>query len=516
MALSLSQQAQGSFQLVELCQELLAERRLIIISNRGPIEYDVAEGGVLQSRRGGSGVVAALSALSRDVEVTWISSTMREGDRRAASSADNGCFKAPLPGQKLYLRFINSPRAVYHKYYNIFCNPLLWFLHHCMWNSPYTPNFDARVYDAWENGYIPLNRAFAEAAIDEAARDRMPPFVMLHDYHLYLAGSYIRRQMPYAILQHFIHVPWPAPDHWQMFPSPMCRAILESLCSMDIVGLQTSRDVQNFLHCCEVFLDNAEVNYQDSIVSVAGHETRVKSYPVSIDIATLQRTSQSPRVQGYEQIVRPFLGEQTIVRVDHAEPSKNIIRGLKAFDMLLERHAHFKEKVRLICFIVPSRSGVKLFQRYTQDVFELVDAINAKHGSEAWKPVKVFHENNYAQVVAGMQLYDVLLVNPIADGMGLAAKQGSIVNTRDGVLILSEAAGAHEQLKDNVLSVAPADIEGTTQALYTALTMDSTERKKRAEALRRAIEQEDITRWLYHQFQDLKSLACQLPLLLPV
>ena len=510
MASSHKNHASGS--LADLCQELLAERRLILASNRGPVDYRVNKEGELQLNRGSGGVVTALSAISRHVELTWIASTMGEGDRRVAAR-QNGRFQVQLPGQRLYLRFVSSPRNMYHKYYNIFCNPLLWFLQHYMWNSPYTPNIDAKVYDAWENGYMPINQAFADAVIAEAAGDRVPPFIMLHDYQLYLVGGYIRQQMPYAILQHFIHIPWPAASYWQIFPDVIRRAILGSLCAADIVGLQTSRDVNDFLHCCQMFLDGVEVDYANHTVCTAGHNTRVVAYPVSIDVGALSRTARSPRVQDYKQKLRPLLGRQTIVRVDRAEPSKNIIRGLRAFDGLLDQHPEFEKNVKMICFIVPSRSGIKQYQNYTQNTFDTIEAINSKHGDADWQPISVFFENNFAQAVAGMSLCDVLFVNPVIDGMNLVAKEGPVVNENDGVLILSETAGAHQQLKDHVISVAPADLQGMTQALYQALTMDMVERKRRAEALRNAIRAEDITKWLYHQFLDLRNLACQLPLL---
>jgi trehalose 6-phosphate synthase len=384
-----------------------------------------------------------------------------------------------------------------------------------MWNSPYTPNVDAKVYDAWDNGYVAVNRAFADAVIAEAAHDRTPPFVMIHDYQLYLVGGYLRQQMPNAILQHFIHIPWPASSYWQLFPDPMRKAILESLCAADIVGLQTNRDVHYFLHSCEMFLDGAKVDYESRTVVHGGRKTQIASYPVSVDLAALHRVVRSPRVQEYEERLRPYLGEQTIVRVDRAEPSKNITRGLKAFDMLLGRYPHLANRVKLICFVVPSRSGIKQYERYTQEIFDSVEAINAKYGTEGWQPIKLFFENNYAQSIAGMRLYDVLLVNPVIDGMNLVAKEGPVVNARNGVLVLSESAGAYEQLKENVISIAPADLEGTTQALYEALTMDPAEKKRRMEALKKSIEEEDITAWLYHQFRDLRNLACQLPMLLP-
>ena len=510
-----SNQDQAGGYLSELCQELLAERRLIMASNRGPVEYRVRPDGTLQLNRGSGGVVTALSAISKHVELTWIASAMGEGDRRVAEKHD-GRFQVQLPGQKLYLRFVTSPRSVYHKFYNIFCNPLLWFLQHYMWNSPFTPNIDAKVYDAWENGYVAVNRAFADAIIAEAANDRIPPFVMIHDYQLYLVGGFIRQQMPHAILQHFIHIPWPASSYWYLFPKIMRDSILKSLCAVDIVGLQTKRDVHHFLHSCEMFLDGATVDYESNTVTLGGHQTKVASYPVSVDVAALQRLTRSSRVQDYEDKLRPYFGQQTIVRVDRAEPSKNIIRGLRAFDILLERYPHLLNKVKLVCFLVPSRSGIKQYQRYSQDIFDSVEAINNKYGNEGWQPIKVFFENNYVQAIAGMRLCDVLLVNPVIDGMNLVAKEGPIVSANNAVLVLSESAGAHDQLREHVISLSPTDVEGTVLALYEALTMDTAERRKRAESLRKTIEEEDITKWLYHQFQDLRNSACQLPLLLLV
>ena len=503
-----SYKSESGARLADLCQELLGERRLLLASNRGPVEYRVDKERGLRLSRGSGGVVTALSAISRYVELTWIASTMGEGDRRMAAQQDSR-FQVQLPDQKLYIRFVTSSRNTYHNYYNIFCNPTLWFLQHYMWNSPYSPNIDSRIHNAWENGYIPINKAFADAIIAEGAGDKVPPIVMLNDYHLYLAGGYIRRHMPGAILQHFIHIPWPAPSYWQLLPDSMRRSILGSLCACDIVGLQTSLDVHQFLDCCDAFLSDVRIDYGNHTVFHRGHLTRVRHYPVSVDVDSLTRLVRSTRILEYKEKLRPHLGEHTIVRVDRAEPSKNILRGLRSFDKLLNHHPDFIKRVKLLCFIVPSRSGIKQYQKYTQEVFTAVDTINAKYQTEDWQPIKVFFENNYMQAIAAMSLYDVLFVNPVIDGMNLVAKEGPIVNEKNGVLILSETAGAYQQLKKNVLPVSPADIEGMTQALYEALIMNVSERKRRIEALQDSIRSEDITAWLYQQFVDLKGLTVQ-------
>lgn len=500
----------NSERLEELCHKRLSHRRLILASNRGPIDYYLTEDKQLQARRGSGGVVTALNSLNRYLELDWIASAMGQGDREVARREQGKSFKAP-DSENLYLRFVLCSRSTYYKYYSVICNPLLWFLQHYMWNTPTSPNIDVVVHDAWENGYVEVNQAFAKAIIEEVMRSEIPPIVILNDYHLYLASAYIRRQLPDLVIQHFTHIPWPAAYYWKLLPSSMHQAIFRGLCAADIVGLQTIKDVHNFLYCCASSIEEAEVDYSQCTVKIEGHLTQVKAYPISIDVAGLKRLIPSDKVREYEQKLRPLCGEQTIVRVDRAEPSKNIIRGFRAFDKLLERYPEFQGKIKFIAFLVPTRTHLKPYQRYMREVNQLIEAINSKYGSEDWHPIDLFYENNYVQAIAGMRLYDVLLVNAVIDGMNLVAKEGPTVNSRDGVLILSETVGACEQLGQNALTVSPADLEGATQALYTALTMPLDERKKRATALKKSIEEEDITSWLLHLLEDAVNLVEQRP-----
>ena len=496
-----------SARFVEQCADMLRDRRLILVSNRGPVEYHVSPDGKLQARRGSGGVVTALSTLTNYVDFTWIASAMGEGDRRIAQQAEGGRIKSPLPGQSLFLRYVVTPRRVYHKFYNIFCNPLLWFLQHYMWSSPYTPNVDETVYDAWETGYIPVNQSFAEAVVDEAQHSASPPYVMLHDYHLYLAPSMVREALPEAIILHFLHIPWPDPSYWQMIPAFMRTAICEGLCASDIVGFQTARDMRSFLQSCELFLSEAEVDHTKCTISLNGRVTAARCYPISIDVDELRGIADSPRALEYERKLRPLLGEKTIIRVDRVEPSKNIVRGFRAYRLLLERNPDLIGKIKFLAFLVPSRTHIRQYQRYLQEVEALVAEINESFGNEEWQPITVFYENNYTQALAAMKLYDVLLVNSIIDGMNLVAKEGPVVNTRGGIVILSETAGAYAQLHDGVIAVAPADVEGTAQALYRAITASVEERERRASLLTQKIEEEDVMRWMETQMDDLKALA---------
>jgi trehalose 6-phosphate synthase len=375
-----------------------------------------------------------------------------------------------------------------------------------MWDTSRSPNIDRVVYDAWEKGYVPVNEAFARAVIEEAGRSERPPIVLLNDYHLYLASSYIRQALPEQIIQYFIHIPWPSSSCLQLIPAVMREALLRSLCTSDIVGLQTMRDVHSFLSSCDYFLKEAEIDYGGQNVHLGGHTVRVRAYPISIDVPGLNRLLDSERLREYVTKLKPLCGEQTIVRVDRMEPTKNIIRGFRSFDMFLERYPEFRGRVNFICFLVPSRAHLRVYQRYNEDVKHQIELINGKYGTEDWQPISYFYENNYTQALAGMSLSDVLLVNAVADGMNLVAKEGPTVNSRDGVLVLSEGVGACEQLGEYALVVSPADLEGTVQALYQALTISPEEKRRRAREMKRAIAEEDLTDWVIKLMEGVVNL----------
>jgi trehalose 6-phosphate synthase len=488
----------------ELCQRMLAERRPVFASNRGPISFVENPDGSLAPQRGSGGLVTALTAISRYIPLTWVASAMTEADRQQA--AHGKLLRAPLPGQEVYLRFVAVPRPVYQRFYYAFCNPLLWFLQHYMWNTPRAPNIGRSTYEAWEDGYVPVNQAFAQALAEEAQRDVRAPFIFIHDYHLYLVPGELRRLVPDAPILHFTHIPWPGPRYWGILPAFMRHEIHDKLCAANIVGLQTMRDVRNFLQCCESFLEGASVDYRACTVSRDGWLTHVTNYPISMDAAGLVRLAASSEVERYEQALGPLTRDVTIVRVDRAEPSKNIIRGFRAYESLLDRYPELQGHVAFLAFLVPSRMELPVYQTYTDELFEVVTAINDEYGTDDWLPIRVFYEENYAQAVAAMRLYDILLVNPIVDGMNLVAKEGPLVNTRDGVLVLSEMAGAHEQLGHYALSVSPTDLEGTVRALHAAISMHPDERRRRAAALRRAVQEEDVTFWMERQFRDLMAI----------
>ena len=489
--------------LLELCGELFRDRRLLIASNRGPLEfYYEYENGRLAARRGSGGVVTALAAVTEYVPAFWVAAALSDADREAARA---GLITWPdRPGA---LRLLTPTRRAYRLYYDRVANPLLWFLQHYMWFSPYTPNIGPVLHRAWREGYRAVNRLFAEALAELAAESREPPIVMFHDYHLYLAPGWFRARFRRAILHHFIHIPWPEPAYWALLPAEFRAEICASLLANDIVGFHTIQSARNFLATCQAFLPEAEVDFRAGTVWYNEHLTWVRCYPISIDVQNLRRLAASEEVERYIAELEPVFGPQTIVRVDRLELSKNILRGFQAFELLLRRRPDLHGRVKFVAFLVPSRTGIRAYQEYAGKIFRFAERLNRRYGRNGWQPVHIFYENNYPRAIAGMARADVLLVNPVADGMNLVAKEGPIVSRRNLVLILSESAGAYDQLKSACLSVAAADIEGTARALEEALAMPPDERADRVARLRAIIEDQDLTWWLVRQLEDLQKLA---------
>jgi trehalose 6-phosphate synthase len=497
--------ADATTQLGSAAAALLGGRRLIIATNRGPVTFAAGSDGTLRARRGSGGLVTALGQLGRHVPLTWVASAMSEGDRRA--SGDPALLRRAAGGDDaVRLRFASVERSVYERAYNVIANPLLWFLQHQMWNLPERPVIDASVMRAWDRGYVPLNEAFAKAVLAEARADKRPR-IMLHDYHLYLAADTIRRARPDAVLSHFTHIPWPPSSIWLVVAPRIREAIATGLLANDVVGFQTDRYAHNFLRMVESFVPDAVVDYEASTVRRRRRTTHVRTYPISIDVEATRRVAGSRAARRRADELLGGTREQVIVRVDRLEPSKNILRGFLAYEALLQAHPRLRARISFLAFLVPSRTGLREYGSYGRNVQDAVERINARFGRAGWRPVQLYYENDYAQALAGLAIADVVLVNPLVDGMNLVAKEAVVVSERNAALVLSETAGAFDQMADGSLAVAPADVAGTADALAEALAMPVEERARRLAKLRRGVEREDITWWMRRQMEDLAELA---------
>jgi trehalose 6-phosphate synthase len=489
-----------------LCQEALqadffADRALVIAANRGPVTFERAEDGGFQAHRSGGGLVTALLGMCRHTDATWIACAQSKDD----VAWREGSVPLSDEGYSLRVRFLTPGASAYEGYYNVIANPLLWFLQHSMWDVPRAPVINQATWEAWEHGYVAVNRMFARAIARQVRATKRPTLVMLQDYHLYLVAQFLREEMrprERPTLLHFVHIPWPGPEYWRILPPTMRQAILHGLCGVDVLGFQTHDDALNFIRTCETHLSRAYVKYRKGRIWYRNHATRVRDFPISIDVDALRQLASSPKVAAYRSEIQAVVGDrQLIVRVDRMEPSKNIVRGFQAFEEMLELYPEHHGAVKFLALLVPSRLGVDEYQGYLDELMAVAGRVNARYGTSDWEPIRVLVGESYPRAVAALQLYDVLLVNAIADGMNLVAKEGPIVNQRDGVLILSERAGARQQLESGALVISPCDVYATAEALHQALRMSPEQRQKWGERLRWSIEREDIADWLCRQLE---------------
>jgi trehalose 6-phosphate synthase len=491
------------------CQELLsgylANRALIIAANRAPVTFEKKQDGTFESERGGGGLVTALTGLCRAAAgATWLACARTEADAEWRQGS------LPIDDTEIQVRFLSPEPEAYDGYYNVIANPLLWFMQHSMWDVSRAPIIGRSTWEAWEQGYETVNRLFARAIIEQVRKAGRPSLVMLQDYHLYLVARHIRSALPRGqrpTVMHFVHIPWPGPQYWRILPAAMRHAILDSLCAVDLLGFQTREDGLNFLRSCESLLPGASVNFRRSRIWYKNHSTYVRDFPISIDVEALRESADGEDVAGFRTNVEDMVtGCQLIVRIDRLEPSKNIVRGFLAFEELLERHAEYRGRVQFLALLVPSRMDLTEYQDYLAEVMAAAGQVNALYGNGDWEPVRVLVGDSYPRALAAMQRYDVLLVNSIVDGMNLVAKEGPMINERDGVLILSERTGAREQLEAGALVVAPCDVFATAEAMHQALSMPPETRAQLISRLRWNIEREDITAWLCAQLRALVDL----------
>ncbi len=470
--------------------------RLYVAANRAPVHHILSDGQP-DAQPSAGGLVTALASVANYVPLTWIAAASGGGDRLIGEIGPRG---RPLPGLPRIKYVAASETALSHSYHR-FANPILWFLQHDMFDRLRASSL-AGMDSGWITGYRPVNHAFA-AAIEREMVGVARPIVLTQDYHLYLLPTLLRRRRSDVLIQHFTHIPWPAPDRWNSLLPSIRRELHVGLLGADVAGFQTQDSVNHFLRSCELFVPGARVDYSRDTVWLDGRQTRVRAYPISVDPAYLRRVATLPETAVYKRRLRPLLGERTIVRVDRMDPSKNIALGFRAFGLLLERRPELVGRIRFLAFLVPSREAIPEYQSYAQEVWAEVERVNARFAEGGRPPIEVFYEDNRHQAIAGMALADVLLVNPVADGMNLVAKEGPVVSERDAVLVLSKSCGAYRQLASGALSVEPTDPKTTASMLERALEMPQAERVRRLSVLRSALDAEDLAWWIRSQLTDL-------------
>jgi trehalose 6-phosphate synthase len=487
---------------------MAARRQLIVVSNRGPASFTRDEDGKRVTRRGGGGLVTALRSLVAHHDVTWIASAMTDEDRAVAlESGGEAIEEEARDGAAYRLRLVVHDPVAYDWYYNVVSNPTLWFLQHYLWALAYAPDIDPGLHNAWDDGYVQVNRTFADAALAEL--DAQPDAVVFfHDYHLYLAPRFVRDARPDAALGHFVHIPWPEPNLWRVLPERIRNAIHDGLLANDVVGFHAQRWRRSFLRSSRDLLD-ADCDFERSVCSVRRGRTFVAARPISVDASEFEELADSDQVRRVEEELRSRRPEILILRVDRTDPSKNIVRGFRAFEYYLDAHPEMHERVGMLALLDPSRQDIPEYAEYLGAIQRAARGVNDRFQREGWTPVDLRIEDNFPLTVAAYKQYDVLLVNAIYDGLNLVAKEAPLVNERDGVLILSENAGAHEELGPWALSVNPFDIEEQAQAIHAAIEMDRDERRARLEAIREHVRTHDVGAWLETQLEDLDQWSAK-------
>jgi trehalose 6-phosphate synthase len=478
---------------------------LLFVTNRGPLEHHFDAHGILTAERGAGGVVSGLLCAAEGRRVRWISLAMNDADRAASRATRHGANVPELSGVASQL--VDVPAATFRNHYDGFSNRVLWFLQHGLASDDLPSRAQLAAY--WHEGYVPANEAAASAVVAELAAhdaDGDAPPVIFHDYHLYLAPGMVRARAPHARLQHFIHIPWPEADAWECLPEMMVRRIYAGLAANDVLGFQTARDARNFLAGAARYLPGA-VSWRAETLHWAGREVRVAAYPIAVTPQAVATLATTPQAQAAAEDILGSLGRERgrrlILRVDRVEPTKNIVRGFQAYERLLKDEPSLRGTVVFVALLVPSRESLPAYQEEAERVQAAIERINRRFGTRDWQPIVAVYGNDHARALACMRRYDVLLVNPLIDGMNLVAKEGGIVNERDGVIILSTKAGAHTQLAAGVLSINPCDVDQTARALRTALSLSPMERAALASRVRRVVLRESAGAWLERQLAAL-------------
>src|SRR5271169_4051351 len=484
--------------------DTLAQRTqpLVLVSNRGPVTFHA--GGEVQ--RGSGGLVTALTGLASHREAIWIASAMNEHDAEVSREHDGRSFPVRSPaGGEYQVRLVVSDPEAYDRFYNVFANPMLWFIQHYLWDLSNAPDIRREEIEAFEFGYNVVNEDLARAVVEQL-EGTSEPVVMVHDYHLYTLPDLVRRARPDAFLHHFIHIPWTQPDAWRVLPTRIREEIYAGLLANDIIGFHTRSYRHNFLQCCQDLME-LDVDFNEGVVRFGEREVWVRSYPLPIDHRAARRIADGPRVKEFERELLERRRENLILRVDRADLSKNVLRGFSAFDLFLEQHPEFTERVTFIAQLMPSRTDVPQYAEYLERIEALVAVVNHRHGTPDWMPIQLKLRDDLDEAVAAYKHYDVLLVNAMFDGMNLVAKEGPLVNEREGVSILSENTGAHDELGEFALSVNPFDIQELADSIHAALRMDRDERARRLAGLKAIVTARDPGDWIDEQLDDIAKKA---------
>jgi len=460
--------------------------RLIIVSNRLPIVLQKEEGKRWKAVPGSGGLVTALAPVLRDRGGLWIGwpGATQASDKQlekvlARFNRDSGFTLKPVS---------ISPEERDNYYYG-FANEVSWPLFH---------DFSSRCnfYPSYWSAYQKVNRRFAKVIKGHLAEN---DYIWVHDYHLMNVGRELRHLGVSKNVGFFLHIPFPPLDIYLRLPWRF--ELLESLLNFDLIGFQTPRDRRNFIQCARALVKDIKVRGKGRVVSlkIADRHVRVGSFPISIDFDEFANLASTEDVADRARYIHDRLpGEQIILGVDRLDYTKGIIERLEAFRTALLRYPELRKRVALVQVVVPSRRQIPEYSRLKAQIERLVGEINGQFTRAGWVPIHyIFRSLERPELVAYYRSAEIALVTPFKDGMNLIAKEFCAASIKqNGVLILSEFAGAAGQLQKGAVLVNPHHTEAVAGAVYQAFKMPHRERRERMRKLRTAIRKQDIYWWV--------------------
>ena len=468
---------------------------VILASNRGPVSF-VKSGNEFEIERGAGGAAPALNRAAQRLEnhAHWIAAMTSRTDREAVAA---GAAKDLNEMLGYSVDLLDIEPEVYSAYYNVASNRMLWFAHHCLFEEIGMESFGRREVRAWEKAYEPVNRLFAETVARYADERSL---VLFQDYHLSTAPLQLREILPHQPSAHFTHSAFCGPHGLRHLPANIARRVVEGMLGADLLGFHVHNWVRGFLASCLEF--GFEVDWTRVTVRHNGRETWVRTYPLPVDAEYLRTRAQGRKAQRWIKEFKELEGP-VIVRADRMEPSKNIVRGFEAYGRLLDRRPDLARSTRFLACLYPSRESMPEYQRYGKQVQAAAEAVNARHPES----IRLFLRDSFDRTVAALSLYDVLLINPLMDGMNLVAKEGPALNDRAGVVVLSQGAGAFSQLGHGAVAIQdPSNIEATSDALEQAIATPPEERRRMAKVLREEVDSNGPDDWIEQQLVDLAEI----------
>jgi alpha,alpha-trehalose-phosphate synthase [UDP-forming] len=479
----------------KILDDRLSDHMFIVVSQAEPYIHNYVKD-VVKTTRGTGGLVAAMEPLLKANKGLWIAHGRGAADREVVDEHDK--IKMP-PGKKAYiLKRIWVNKKNYRGWYYGFSNEALWPLCHNVFERPTFRQSD------WE-AYVEVNQQFADAILAETEGKKA--VVWIQDYHLALVPQMLKDKRPDLMVGYFWHIPWPLADTFRI--CPWSKEVLEGMLGNELIGFQRHTYCRNFLTSVSKELE-AKVDFDAMTVTYNNKTSYIRHFPISIDYQAVRQSSEKNKKFGKSYIKQTVTGryEYLSVGVDRIEYTKGLPERIKAIDRFLEKYPEYQEKFVHINILVPSRTLIKRYEDLDRELETLIENVNFKYATANWQPIHTIKESlPPSEVYKYYKSANVAMVTSLADGMNLVAKEYVAAGPDDGVLILSEQTGAADELHD-ALIVNPYDIERLADSIKLALEMPRDERKRRMEALRTVVAENNVYTWasrFIHNIFDINS-----------